>query len=70
MALSIGEYNMGFTPNAVDTNTTQTLSNKTIDTAATNTIKINGTSVTAVTGTGSVVLASSPFLAQSSTLAL
>jgi hypothetical protein len=41
--------------------TTDTLTNKTYDTAGTgNSFKINGTAVTAVTGTGSVVLGSSP----------
>ena len=41
--------------------TTDTLTNKTFDTAGTgNSFKINGTSVTAVTGTGSNVLATSP----------
>lgn len=41
--------------------TTDTLTNKTYDTAGTgNSFKINGTSITAVTGTGSVVLADSP----------
>lgn len=41
--------------------TTDTLTNKTYDTAgAGNVLKINGTSVSAVTGTGSVVLATSP----------
>ena len=43
--------------------TTDTLTNKTFDTAGTgNSFKINGTSITAVTGTGSVVLATSPTL--------
>lgn len=41
--------------------TTDTLTNKTYDTAGTgNVFKVNGTQLTAVTGTGSVVLASSP----------
>lgn len=42
--------------------TTDTLTNKTIDTAGPNTLKINGTSVTATTGSGAVVLATSPTL--------
>lgn len=43
--------------------TTDTLTNKTYDTAGTgNSFKINGTAITAVTGTGSVVLATSPTL--------
>lgn len=43
--------------------TTDTLTNKTFDTAGTgNVFKINGTSVSAVTGTGSAVLATSPTL--------
>lgn len=42
---------------------TNTLTNKTYDTAGTgNVLKINGTTVSAVTGTGSVVLATSPTL--------
>lgn len=53
-------------PNASDTVTVnaglQTLTNKTLDTAGPNTIKVNGTSLTAVTGSGSVVLATSPTL--------
>jgi hypothetical protein len=41
--------------------TTDTLTNKTFDTAGTgNVLKINGTTVSAKTGTGSVVLATSP----------
>ena len=41
--------------------TTDTLTNKTYDTAGTgNVFKINGTSISAVTGSGSVVLATSP----------
>ena len=41
--------------------TTDTLTNKTLDTAgAGNVLKINGTQVSAVTGTGAVVLATSP----------
>jgi hypothetical protein len=43
--------------------TTDTFTNKTFDTAGTgNSFKISGTSITAVTGTGSVVLAASPTL--------
>ena len=43
--------------------TTDTLTNKTFDTAGTgNCLKINGTGITAVTGTGAVVLATSPTL--------
>jgi len=43
--------------------TTDTLTNKTFDTAGTgNSLKINGTALTAVTGTGSAVLATSPTL--------
>lgn len=43
--------------------TTDTLTNKTYDTAGTgNVLKINGTSISAVTGSGSVVLATSPTL--------
>jgi len=43
--------------------TTDTLTNKTIDTAATgNVLRVNGTGLTAVTGTGAVVLATSPTL--------
>lgn len=43
--------------------TTDTLTNKTFDTAGTgNSFSINGTAITAVTGTGSVVLATSPTL--------
>jgi hypothetical protein len=43
--------------------TTDTLTNKTYDTAGTgNSFKINGTAITAVTGSGSVVLATSPTL--------
>ena len=52
-------------PNATGTvvlkDSTDTLTNKTFDTAATgNSLSINGTSVSAVTGSGSVVLAASP----------
>ena len=43
--------------------TTDTFTNKTFDTAGTgNVLKINGTTVSAVTGTGSVVLANTPTL--------
>jgi hypothetical protein len=43
--------------------TTDTFTNKTYDTAGTgNVFKINGTGITAITGTGSVVLATSPSL--------
>lgn len=53
-------------PTVVDTlvgkATTDTLTNKTIDTAGSNTLKISGTSLTATTGSGSVVLATSPSL--------
>jgi hypothetical protein len=43
--------------------TTDTLTNKTYDTAGTgNTFKINGTTISAVTGSGSAVLATSPSL--------
>lgn len=47
----------------VGTDLTQTLTNKTYDTAGTgNVFKINGTQVSAITGTGSAVLATSPTL--------
>jgi hypothetical protein len=53
----------GFTQDVVvGATSADTLVNKTIDTLAPNTIKIHGTSLTAVTGTGAVVLASSPSL--------
>jgi len=45
-----------------DTVWTSTLGGVTLDTAAPNTLKINGVQVNAVTGTGSVVLQSSPTL--------
>jgi hypothetical protein len=45
----------------VSRTSSDTLENKTINTT-TNTIQVNGTSLTAVTGTGSVVLANSPVL--------
>lgn len=48
--------------NFVGDSDTQTLTNKTIDTAGPNVIKIAGTSLTAVTGSGSVVLATSPVI--------
>ena len=48
---------------AITASSTDTLTNKTFDTAGTgNVFKINGTGITAVTGTGSVVLATSPTL--------
>jgi hypothetical protein len=54
--------------NAVTTSSTDTLTNKTYDTAGTgNSFKINGTAITAVTGTGSAVLAASPALTGSPT---
>lgn len=47
----------------VSRTSTDTLTNKTFDTAGTgNSFSINGTAITAVTGTGSVVLAASPTL--------
>lgn len=52
-----------FTDTLVGRATTDTFTNKTFDTAGTgNVFKINGTSITAVTGSGSVVLATSPTL--------
>lgn len=51
------------TTTLIGTDNTATLTNKTFDTAGTgNVLKVNGTGVTAVTGTGSVVLAVSPAL--------
>ena len=48
---------------AITASSTDTLTNKTFDTAGTgNVFIINGTGITAVTGTGSVVLATSPTL--------
>ena len=48
---------------AITASSANTLTNKTFDTAgAGNVFKINGTGITAVTGTGSVVLATSPTL--------
>ena len=48
---------------AITASSTDTLTNKTFDTAGTgNVFRINGTGITAVTGTGSVVLATSPTL--------
>jgi hypothetical protein len=66
-ATAIAGSNTLTLPAATDTligkATTDTLTNKTFDTAGTgNSFKINGTSITAVTGSGSVVLASSPTL--------
>jgi hypothetical protein len=53
--------NNGGADTVVGAATTDTFTNKTFDTAGTgNSLKINGTAVTAVTGTGSVVLGSSP----------
>lgn len=52
----------------VTASSTNTLTNKTYDTAGTgNSFKINGTAITAVTGTGSAVLAVSPALTGSPT---
>ncbi|SRR6266566_1445294 len=49
--------------------TTDTLTNKTYDTAGTgNVFKINGTGISAITGTGSVVLATSPTLTTPNTV--
>jgi hypothetical protein len=49
--------------NGVTASATAVFTNKTLDTAATgNVLKINGTQVTAVTGTGAVVLETSPTL--------
>ena len=66
-AAAIAGTNTLTLPAATDTlvgkATTDTLTNKTFDTAGTgNSFKINGTSITAVTGSGSVVLATSPTL--------
>jgi hypothetical protein len=66
-AAAIAGSNTLTLPAATDTlvgkATTDTLTNKTFDTAGTgNVFKINGTSITAVTGSGSAVLASSPTL--------
>ena len=48
---------------AITASSTDTLTNKTFDTAGTgNVFRINGTGITAVTGTGAVVLATSPTL--------
>lgn len=49
--------------------TTDTLTNKTYDTAGTgNVFRINGTAISAVTGTGSVMLGTSPSITTSATL--
>jgi hypothetical protein len=53
--------NSGASDQVVGASTTDTFLNKTFDTAATgNNLKINGTAITAVTGSGSVVLATTP----------
>lgn len=49
-------------PSGVTASSTTTFTNKTIDTAGPNIIKIAGVSLTATTGTGSVVLGTSPTL--------
>lgn len=57
-SLTIGNLTTNYLASA-----TETLTNKTYDTAGTgNVLKINGTAISAVTGTGSVVLATSPTL--------
>lgn len=65
--VSVAGSNTMTLPAATDTfvgkATTDTLTNKTFDTAGTgNVLQINGTGITAITGTGSVVLAASPTL--------
>jgi hypothetical protein len=50
------------TDTLVARNTLDTLTNKTIDTAGPNTLKIAGTTLSATTGSGNVVLATSPSL--------